>query len=589
MVLLIMWSVSPRSCGDFPDGGPDAWKPLGASDFGSDDGSRQAELSGGSYRRRVTFGEGDELTIEWTGSFQLRSAFEPTSLSSRRWDGKRWHNLPPIAFPSAPGSVSGGSWFSMDEEQVYLLADDTVQTLPKPERPTRIVSSCMDVWKTPYHGPATVTLDPDGQVWFLEPTAGALNAWRWSRDQARWKRMGRFHKETGSGEDRGPTTPSVAFDAAGRPVVAWYEDGEREGVLRTWRWTGRVWKDLGDIAIEADRPGHVLPTIATDGNRILLATTGTASARLFLHTRSGWAPLVNPPASAEFAFAFTRGQPVVAWADPGKVSMAVLDTGWREVGTWSIDSFYSPDPQLVSAPDGRLILSFMDLDLQVLVWDGKQVSRVHPPSPHPPGLSSEVGADPILAVDERGHPTVAWYAGRGGLEVRTRTWTGETWTEPPGVRRGRQQAHLVLGERGFELALVDPEPYSTENTVQCMGSSVWRSDGPLAFGWDREAQSLVVCQQTQEGWVRLPSFGKIEYRMPKLSARGNLVAWVEPGEISDRVLVREWTGTTWDAVGGAVVAECGGHCTGVALAEGGGKLCVAWTERAGVAVRCVER
>ncbi|MEQ1567939.1 MAG: hypothetical protein ABMA64_20030, partial [Myxococcota bacterium] len=63
-----------------------------------------------------------------------------------------------------------------------------------------------------------------------------------------------------------------------------------------------------------------------------------------------------------------------------------------------------------------------------------------------------------------------------------------------------------------------------------------------------------------------------------------VVAWTRAADGFSELEVRQWSGGGWSDLG--VAAVCAGRCGSIDVARGGGKVCVAWTEAAGLGVRC---
>ncbi len=271
-----------------------------------------------------------------------------------------------------------------------------------------------------------LALDPEDRpvvVWFEENrNRFVIYLRRW--DGKEWIEQGGSGSGDGiSGGVGKAIHPSVAVDAAGYPVVVWYEITKTRGrEIYLKRWDGTRWIELGGSA--------------TDGG---ISNTATDS----------FMPSVVLDA---------RGYPVVAWHEVmSNLNFEVYlrrwdGKAWVEVGGSASGGGVSRNAGKSST--GHLISVRLDADDHPVVvwdddtpgnreiylrkWDGTAWVELGG-SATGGGVSNTPAAScyPALALDAAGRPVVAWQEELSGRpQVYLRRWDGKAWTEMAGSASG---------------------------------------------------------------------------------------------------------------------------------------------------------
>ena len=232
-------------------------------------------------------------------------------------------------------------------------------------------------------------------------------------------------------------SPSVAYDAAGRPVVAWQDaaDGDTEVYVR--RFDGATWAGLAGSAtgggVSDNRTQSLAPSLA-----------------------------INP----------LGGRPGVAWTDAfngvGEIQFREFDgVAWVErAGSGSgrglsVTSGASLAPSLAYDPLGRPVIAWSDNTngneeihvkrLEAGAWVGLGGSSAGG------GISATPtpSRTPSMAINSEGQPVVAWeeQVSESNTEVHVRAFDGARWVEfGAGAATGPGVSDTALGSWGPSLA-----------------------------------------------------------------------------------------------------------------------------------------
>ena len=180
-----------------------------------------------------------------------------------------------------------------------------------------------------------------------------------------------------------------------------------------------------------------------------------------------------------------------------------------------------------------------------------------------------------LAVDAQGRPVVAWREPTNdGIHAYVRRWTGDAWEALGGA---------VSANPGY-------------TSVDGLDLQVDPAGNPVMAWSETNSQSTndIYVQRWMGGsWHMLGSAlrakGGSSKASPSLAVDGSggiFVAWTESdGSLTTDAYVRRWTGSAWEAVGGALSASAGSTSVlSVTLQlNASGQPVVAWSETDGTA------
>jgi len=228
--------------------------------------------------------------------------------------------------------------------------------------------------------------------------------------------------------DRPASTPSIAIDGAGRPVVGWIE----AGALRVKRLDADgVWRTLGG----AIGPLVLRQRLATrpDGTPAVVVTTPDAGPTVYGWDGLTWTPLGLPVPEPRYAYdaalAFDgAGRPVVAWMSITRrdaysnvfytVAAARLDGGtWALLGGDLADAAtgHAMWPALAVDPLGAPVLSYADLGagkVRTLRWDAGW-TPIGEVSSTPVCVGEAIAPDGSVTLVTEDFDEVRWYGGAG--------------------------------------------------------------------------------------------------------------------------------------------------------------------------------
>ncbi|WP_146237201.1 hypothetical protein [Deinococcus yavapaiensis] len=169
--------------------------------------------------------------------------------------------------------------------------------------------------------------------------------------------------------------PSLVLDASGRGTAVWLEGGLVSAEILAWREGPGGWTRLGPPLYRRARAYMTTPRLALDAaGRPIVAWLEDLNGRDTLYVsrldKNAWTPLggalnVDTASSPSLALD-SRGRPVVAWieerAGVGRVHVAHW-TGetWRDVGPLNLDSARDArSPAVTVTPDGATFIAWRE-------------------------------------------------------------------------------------------------------------------------------------------------------------------------------------------------------------------------------------
>jgi hypothetical protein len=386
--------------------------------------------------------------------------------------------------------------------------------------------------------------------------------------------------------------PNITIDAAGRPVVAWFEStGLRQVYAR--RLGATAWEELGGSASGSGISGHLFvaefPALATNGSGEPLVVwqnqTSTCGNSVYLRQWDGaaWSELDPQPVGGGLRSTYpsvpgprlavdSAGVPTVAFLGKpaatdqlyvrafdgsGWPGLAGSDTGGG-VGTAGIRAIY---PALALDEDRRPVSAWVELPgvapwyrLYLRRWNGSAWIELGGSAT---GDGIAVNADgldaPAVALDPGGNPVVAWRSAVPGTltyEVYLKRWDGNAWVELGGSATGAGVSQS--GGKATDLAL------AIDATGQVLVA--WGANGEVyAKLWNGSAWSGVGTS-ANTGGISASSTAASYAPAAAFDGSGQpLVAWLESVAARQyRICLRRFDGASW--------AELAGSATGNGIA-----------------------
>jgi hypothetical protein len=322
------------------------------------------------YKASLALGEGVAY-VGWVAGQELAMDGSDFTLRVHRWDGVAWTQLGPEV-PHPEAIIGHGSPISMvvDAQGMPLRAWRDARGLRVERWNGREWNSLVSgVWRgrDPERKPDCLSLrQHSGQtllMWreaIMNGPGGAVFVGRYESSNGRWTLLG----EEGlppSSDARFWSCPRLAFDANGRPMIAWDEtvqdDSGRLSVRRVrvarWQEGVRAWRSLGSPLGNAvggcDFNAYPSLSLAADGSPLVSWMTCTGSARnievqRFDAVRDSWLPVGErlggqmSDSRNSFPSAMNRdakGRPLLLWLEvPRVASPEGFFLGRYEEGEW---------------------------------------------------------------------------------------------------------------------------------------------------------------------------------------------------------------------------------------------------------------
>ncbi|THF70930.1 hypothetical protein E7T06_05055 [Deinococcus sp. Arct2-2] len=171
-----------------------------------------------------------------------------------------------------------------------------------------------------------------------------------------------------------------------------------------------------------------------------------------------------------------------------------------------------------------------------------------------------------LAIDAQGRPLLAWNENLDHVDLHVvRSFQNGTWTDWDARRLGQDLTYAARVRRVASSAGEAVMVWGIQNThmpgtllvVQTWDGVTWRRSPPLNSG--RQVALLPAIALNTAG--------------------APVVTWLEGDAATSAVLVKRWTGTAWQALGGALNRRPNTYTFAPALRlDGAGRPVVAWLE-----------
>ncbi len=338
------------------------------------------------------------------------------------------------------------------------------------------------------------------------------------------------------------SSPSLALDSSGNPVVSWEEYDGASFNIYVKRWNGRSWVQLGTfLDVNTNRDAYN-PSLALDSS----------------------------------------GNPVVSWHESDGTSGNIYvkrwnGRSWVQLGTTFLDVKTNQNafiPSLALDSSGNPVVSWYEYDgtsdnIYVKRWNGSSWVRL--------GTFLDVNTDkwarnPSLALDSSGNPVVSWYESDGTYDnIYVKQWNGRSWV------------------------LVGSNPLDTSLNNDAFSPSLSLVNGSLAVAWQQRSggSDIYVKKYITNSWQDLGDLldvigvqSAVNSSIARKSNNNPVVAWDEADAVSGtrNVYVKEWTGSSWSALAGAL-DRIAGNAENPSVALRSNMPVVAFQENTNVYVR----
>ncbi len=325
---------------------------------------------------------------------------------------------------------------------------------------------------------------------------------RW--DGSSWVQLGTFLDVN---TNRGALNPSLALNSSGNPVVSWNEWDGTSFNIYVKRWDGSSWVQLGGILDANTNQDAANPSLALDSsdNPVVSWYENGTSRNIYVKRWDGssWVQLggildfnANQNAFNPSLALDSSGNPVVSWYEDGGTSFNIYvkrwnGSSWVQLGT------------------------FLDAN------------------------TNQFAANPSLALDSSGNPVVSWEELDGtSANIYVKRWNGSSWVQlgtflDANTNQFAANPSLALDSSGNPVVSWNEFDGISDNIyVKRYLSNAWQ---PLGDTLD-----TTISQNANTASIA------------RKSNNNPVVAWQEFDGTSNNVYVKEWTETTWSALGGVL-------------------------------------
>lgn len=548
-----------------------SWTGLGGSETGS------GLATSGFAAPSVALDASDNPAVAWHSGVSGNS-----EIYLRQWDGLAWTEL-------GGSASSGGISSSADDSGSPLIARSAAGALLLAW--TENISGFSSIQFRIWTGVQWTQLAPDlpTHLWIgnsipgrfplvlREPdrciaawsSASALSIPLWDWNGSAWLERGVSSPSWGGLSHTSPTmstdSPRIALNAQGNPYVAWrvYSNGSpTNGQIHLKQYNGTSWVELGGSATGSgvsqtfNSMGATSPALILDGSEKPILCWSeffppgtTAAASIYLKRWDGaqWTPIGGSATGGGISGSSAREayEPSIA-----------IDIAGNPVVSWTAADSFTPMPG----------------EIHLKQWDGSAWNELGG-SATGGGISNSPGPDstmPSVAVNALGEPYVVW--SENGLAY-LKKWNGLQWVELGGSASG-----FGLGVSGA----YGPGPRvvldQTGNPIVATASF-----GSIAVKrWDGTSWQTLGGPELSSA-VTGPSEKRCNVAMAISQPGQPILAWTALVGESSEIHVRKWDGVTWgehgvNSASGGGISNASGCSTAPAIAIGGNRVAVAWSD-----------
>jgi len=268
---------------------------------------------------------------------------------------------------------------------------------------------------------------------------------------AGWFAIGASASGGGISNSGGDTSsPSIALDSSGNPVVAWVNS--RSGVgsiyIRQWNATGGTWDEIGANSASGSGIGYgSSPSLALDstGNPIIAWEYSSGCIYIKRWNGSSWAETVAGSASgtglgygsSPSLAVDSAGNPALAWVYQGDIWIKLNATNTQPPGSLSNGYAQFTAPSLALDSAANPVVAWEDdyfHEIFIMRYSGSTFVEIGAGSASASSagggisLNSGISQNPSLALDSSGNPVVAWEDNSSGnYEIFIKHWNGSAW------------------------------------------------------------------------------------------------------------------------------------------------------------------
>jgi hypothetical protein len=340
--------------------------------------------------------------------------------------------------------------------------------------------------------------------------------------------------------DDDPSLPSLALNSSGNPVVSWYEDDGTSTNIYVKRWDGSGWVQLGTfLDANTNQQDAYDPSLALDSS----------------------------------------GNPVVSWKESGRKNIYVkrfVPNTWLDYRN-TVDNIITQsavNSDVSRKSNDNPVIAWTETDtttnsknVYVKEWTGSSWKKLGTALDRTLSNNAE---NPSIDLPSD-YPVVAFQENN---DIHVKHWNGTIWNDVGSALDNVPTNTAITPSLVVDSASLPVVAFAENGNIfikkanGLLTTSVWSS----VYG--AAALDTVVSRAAYR-----PSLGLTGDNRP-------IVAWYEDDGTSTNVYVKEWNGTAWVALGGAIDKTLSNNAKDVVLSiQKNNRPIVAWEENNNIYVK----
>jgi hypothetical protein len=393
-----------------------------------------------------------------------------------------------------------------------------------------------------------------------------------------------------SNSDNLASEPSLALDSAGNPTVAWFEDDGTAFNIYVKRHNGSTWVNVGTGVLNISGIQAIYPSLLLDssGNPVVswMDYDGTSyNLRVQKFNGTTWTNLGTLPLDTSLAnftyypaLSISNDKISVAWQEgAGEASDNIYvkqfqTNAWQPFGD-ALDTSLgqsATSSSITRKSNNTPVVAWQENDgssdnVYVKEWSGTAWTALGS------ALDRNLADDaqtPAIAMQSNNRPVVAWQENNN---IYVRRWSGSSW-----LNIGAALDTVLSNSAVTPSLALDSSNLAVVAFVENGNLLVKKANGVLSTSIWTSPYGTTPLDITLSNTVSRPSLA--------LKSDGHpIVAW---SESDGNIYAKEWNGTSWAALGGAIDTTVANNAKDVVLAiRSDNRPVVAWEEVGNIYVK----
>jgi hypothetical protein len=388
------------------------------------------------------------------------------------------------------------------------------------------------------------------------------------------------------------TNPSLALNSSGNPTVAWQEGPfSNSSNIYVQRFNGTTWVNVGAGVLDAASGWGIQPSLNLNNGNPTVAWSefDGASFNVYVQEFRGgnWVNVGTTPLDVTLengggypALALVNGSVNVAWLENFGSPLtrvyvkSYIKNGWLDMGgALDVQASQSATNSSITRKGNNPVVAWEEFDgssknIYVKEWNGSVWNAVGGPLDR---VLANNAQTPSIAMQSTNRPMVAFQEANN---VYVRKWNNSAWINVGGVldtvlSNVAATPSLALDSSNLPVvAYAENGDIFVKKATGTVLSSVWSSPfGTTPLDTDSSNQAI------------RPS-------LVLKSDNNPIIAWSETVGANSNVYAKEWNGTSWGALGGAIDNTVANNAKDIVLAlRSDNRPVVAWEESGNIYVK----